>query len=84
MIGNTISNKNLYPLVIELFIRPKKVSIYLVFNTQFCFAVPKYISLNAKHYFKMKIPHKRKLQQTTINHSLDLESEDFMKTILTN
>ena len=43
---------------------------------QSCFKVPKDIRLNSTQYFIMKIPIKRELQQTTINHSSDI---DFMK-----
>ena len=41
MIANMLSNKNLKPIVTELFIRRRKVSISLVFITQFFLAVPK-------------------------------------------
>ena len=30
------------------------------------------------HYFVMKIPNKRELQQTALNHSSDIDFEDFM------
>ena len=46
--------------------------------TQSYFAVPKKITLNSTHYFVMKIPNKRKLQQITFNHSSDVDFEDFM------
>ena len=41
MIANMLSNKKLKPIVTELFIRRRKVSISLVFITQFFLAVPK-------------------------------------------
>ena len=66
------------------FIRSRKISISLVFNTQFYFAAPKNIRLNSRYYFDMKIPHKGELQQTAINHPLDLDAKDFIKTNLTN
>ena len=31
------------------------------------------------HYFILKIPNKRELQQTTINHLSDINFKDFMK-----
>ena len=42
--------------------------------------VPKDIRLNSTHFFIMKIPNKRELQQTALNHSSDIEVKDFIKT----
>ena len=39
----------------------------------------KTIRLNATHYFIMKIPNKRELQQIASNHSSDINFRDFMK-----
>ena len=61
------SNKRLNPIVTELFIRGRKLSICLVFIAQFYFALPKNIRLNSTHYFIMKIPNKRELQQFGFN-----------------
>ena len=41
--------------------------------------MPKTIKLKATHYFIMKIPNKRELQQITSNHSSDIDFKDFMK-----
>ena len=41
--------------------------------------MPKAIRLNATHFFIMKIPNKRELQQIASNHSSDTEFKDFMK-----
>ena len=41
MIADMLNNKNLNPVVIQLFIRGGKVNISFVFITQFFFAVPK-------------------------------------------
>ena len=63
----------------ELFIRGRKLNISLVFITQSSyFSVPKNIRLNSAHYFIMKIPNKQELQQISINHSSDIEFQDFM------
>ena len=51
MIPDMLSNKNLNPIVTELFIRGRKLTISLVFITQSYFAVPKNIRLNSAHYF---------------------------------
>ena len=39
----------------------------------------KVIRLNATHYFIMKIPNKRELQQIESNHSYDIDFKHFMK-----
>ena len=49
MIAGMLSNKKIYPIVTELFIREKKLNIYLVFITQSYFAVPKHITLNSTY-----------------------------------
>ena len=61
MITDMLSNKKSNPIVTKLFIRGRKLNIYLVFITQSYFAVPKNIRLNSTHYFVMKIPNKREL-----------------------
>ena len=73
MIGDILSNKKLNPVVTELFIRGRQLNIYLVFMTQYYFAVPKNIRLNSRNYFVMKIPNKRELQQIPFNHSSDID-----------
>ena len=35
------------------------------------------IILNATHYFVMKIPNKRELQQIMFNHSSDIDFQDY-------
>ena len=39
--------------------------------------IPKNIRLNSTHYFVMKIPNKRELQQVAFNHSSDIYFQDF-------
>ena len=58
MVADMLINKKHNPIVTELFITDRKLSISLVCITRFCFAVPKDISLNSAHYFIMKIPNK--------------------------
>ena len=41
MITDILSNKKLNPMVIELFLRGRKLNIFLVFITQSYFTVPK-------------------------------------------
>ena len=75
MIADMLSNKKLNPVVTELFIRGRKLSIFLLFITQSYFSVPKNIRLNSAHCFILKIQNKRELQQIAFNHSSDI---DFM------
>ena len=58
MIADMYSNKKLYPVVTELFIRGRKLNISIVFITQSYFFVPQNIKLNSMHYFIMKILNK--------------------------
>ena len=79
MIADMISNNKLNPIVTELFIRGRKLNISIFFITQSHFKVPKDVRLNSTHFFIMKIPNKRELQQTALNHSSDIDFKDFMK-----
>ena len=79
MIADMINNKKLNSIVTELFIRGRKLNISLVFITQSYFKVPKDVRLNITHFFIMKIPNKRELQQITINHSSNIDFKDFIK-----
>ena len=78
MIADILSNKETTPVVTELFIRRRKLNISLVFITQSYVVIPKNIRLNSTRFYIMKFSNKRELQQTTFNHSLDTDIEDFM------
>ena len=69
MIADMINNKKLNPVVTKLFI---------VFITQSYFKVPKDVRLNSTHFFIMKIPNKRELQQIALTHSSDIDFKDFI------
>ena len=69
MIADMLSNKKL---------RVRKLNICLVFITQSYFVVPKNITLNSTHYFVIKVPSKRGLQQIWFNHFSDIDLQDFM------
>ena len=58
------SNKKLNPILTELYFRGRKLNILLVFTSQSYFKVSKTIRLNGTHYCIIKIPNKRKLEQT--------------------
>ena len=78
-IADMESNKKSCPKVTELFLRGRKITISLAFISQSYFKVPKTVRLNAKHYFIMKIPYKRELQQVASDHSPDTNFKDLMK-----
>ena len=78
MILDMINNKKLNSIVTELFIRGRKQNISLVFITQSYFKVPKDVRLYTTHFFIMKTPNKRELQQNAINHSSDINTKDFI------
>ena len=69
MIADMLSNKKL---------RVRKLNISLVLITQSYFVVPKNIRLNSTHYFVIKVPSKRGLQQIWFNHFSDIDLQDFM------
>ena len=78
MIADIINNKKLNPIVTELFITGRKLNTSIVFITQSYFKVPKDVRLNSTHFFIMKIPNKRELQQIALNHSSDIDTKDFI------
>ena len=62
-----------------MIIRCRQLIISLVFITQSYFSVPKDVRLNTTHYFIMKINKKIQLQNIAINHSADIDYQDFKK-----
>ena len=54
-----INNKELNPIVTDVFIRGRKLNIPIVFLTQSYFKVPEDVRLNSTQFFIMKIPNKR-------------------------
>ena len=79
MIADIMGNKKFQVIIKELFIKCRKLNISLVFITQSYFSVPKDVRLNTTHYFIMKINNKRELQNIAINHSADIDYQDFIK-----
>ena len=78
MIADMLNNKKLNPMVTELFIRGRKLKIYLVFITRSYFAVPKNIRLNSTNYFIMKIPNKQERQKIASHNTSDIDFKEFM------
>ena len=62
-----------------MFLGGKKLKISVVFIKQSYFKELKEVILNTTHFFIMKIPNKRELQQVAINHSSDIDFKDFMR-----
>ena len=77
MTADMINKKTLNSIVTELFIRGRKLNISIVFITQSYFKIPK--DVNSTHFFVIKIPNKRDLQQIALNHSSDISAKDFIK-----
>ena len=67
MIADMINNNKLNLIVTELFIRGRKLNSSIVVITQSYFKVRKDVRLNSTHFFIMKIPNKRELQQIALN-----------------
>ena len=79
MIADITTNRKFQAIIKELFIRFRKLNISLAFTTQSYFSVPKDVRLNSTHYLIMKINNKRELQNIAINHSADIDYQDFKK-----
>ena len=79
MIADIMTNKKFQAIIKELFIRCRKLNISLVFITQSYFSVPKDVRLNSTHYLIMKINNRRELQNIAINHSADIDYNDFVR-----
>ena len=79
MISQVVSNKKSQQVLKELFIRCGKLNISLCFLTQCYFSVPNDVRLNCTHYIIFKLNNKRELQNIAINHSSDIDYEDFVK-----
>ena len=78
LIVDITTNKKFKSIIKELLIRCRNIS--LVFITQSYFSIPKDVRLNSTHYFIMKINNKKELQIIAINHSVDIDYNNFVKT----
>ena len=74
----SISNKKLDSLVTKLFVRGRKLNIYLVFVTQSNFPVPKDTAarLNKKHFFIKKIRKEKRFNKLLLIIRLILTSKN--------
>ena len=79
IIADIMTNEKFEAIIKQLFIRCRKSNISLAFITQTYFSVPKHVRLNSTHYLIRKINNKRELQNIAINHSADIDYQDFIK-----
>ena len=78
MVVDIMTNKKFQSITKELFIRCRKLNISLIITLSY-FSIPKDVRLNSTHYLIMKINNKRELQNIAINHSADIDYQDFIK-----
>ena len=79
MIADIMTKEKFKAIMKELSIACRKLNPSIVLITQFYFSIPKDVRLNSTHYLIMKISNNRELQNIAINHSADIEYNDFMK-----
>ena len=79
IITDIMANKRFQAIIKELFIRCRKLNISLVFITQSYLSVPKDVKLNSTHYLIMKINNRKELQNIVINHSADIDYNNFVR-----
>ena len=65
MIADMLSNKNLNSIVIELFLRERKLNISLIFIKESFFDVPENLRLNSIYYF---LNENSKQKRTSTNY----------------
>ena len=82
MIADMSNNTKLNLIVTELFIKGRKLNIFLFFITQSYIKVPKDVRLNSTHIFIMKIPNKRELQQIALKILLQSKKNVLQNNIL--
>ena len=75
-----IMTKTFQAIIKELFIRCIKLNISLAFITKSYSYVTKDVRLNSTHYLIMKINNRKELPNIAINHSADIDYNDFVKT----
>ena len=79
MIADIMRSEKFKAIVKELFIRCRKLNIYVVFITQSYFRSRKDARLNSTHYILMKIGNKKELKGIAEENSSHLDFIDFLK-----
>ena len=79
MISHVMPDKKAQSALKKLFIRCRKLNILLCFLTQSYFFIPKDVRSNCTHYMIFKVNTNRELQSIAINHSADIDNNEFQK-----
>ena len=79
LIENILDNEKLQPIRAELFVRTRRLNIFLIFITQPFFTLPKNIDSDFTQYFIIEISNKQEFQQIATNHSSSINLKYFMK-----
>ena len=79
MIADIMRSEKFKAIVIELFIKCRKLNTSIVFITQSYFRTPKDARLNSTHYIIMKIGNKKELKCIAEENSGHLDFKDFLK-----
>ena len=79
MIADIMTNKKIQAIIKDLSTTCRKLNISLTFITHSYFSVPKDVRLNSTHYLIMKINNRKELQNIAINHSADIDYNDFVR-----
>ena len=81
-----VKNENVYEnvkkfqvIIKELFIRCRKLNTSLVFIIQSYFHVPKDVRLSSTYYLIMKTNNRIELKNIAVDHSADIDYQDFKK-----
>ena len=82
MIADIEYNKNFKRIIKELFYRPRKINVSIVFITQSYFRALKDARVNSTHYILMKIGNKKELKSIAEEKSGNLDYKDFLKCII--
>ena len=73
-----LSNKKIQQIVMELFIRGRKLNISPVFITQSYLLYQKCYTKYCTHYLFVQIPNKQELQQIVFSHSSDIDFKELI------
>ena len=76
MIADIMRSEKFKAIVKELFIRCRKLNIFIVFITQSYFRTPKDARLNTTHYILMKIGSKKELKNIAVQKLGYLDYKD--------
>lgn len=71
--------QKLQPIVADIFIRGRKLSIFIVSITQSYIAVLKNIWIDFKHYFLINILSKQEIQKIGIKYSSDIDFKEYIR-----